>query len=114
MPVASGQMRHRLTLYAPEGTRGAGSPDELATGIPARIEAVPLQFQQQERLAGGGQHAQTLYAVTIRYRDDISEELQLIEECCTERTFNIVSIIPDDTLQWLELTCIVGPTTGPV
>jgi head-tail adaptor len=112
MPVASGQMRHRLTLYAPEGTRGAGSPDELATDIPARIEAVPLQFQQQERIAAGGLRGQTLYTVTIRYRDDVREDLQLIEECCTERTFHILSMIPDDTLQWLELTCVVGPTAA--
>lgn len=112
MPVASGQMRHRLTLYAPDGTRGAGSPDELAVGIPAKIEAVPLQFQQQERIAAGGQRTQTLYTITMRYRDDVAEDLQLIEECCTERTFNILSMIPDDTMQWLELTCIVGPTVA--
>ena len=110
MPVASGQMRHRLTLYAPDGTRGQGSPDELDTGIPAKIEAVPLQFQQQERIAAGGVRGQTLYTITLRYRDDVREDLQLIEECCTERTFHILSMIPDDKLQFLELTCVVGPT----
>lgn len=109
MPVASGEMRHRLTLFAPEGTRDQGSPEDLATGIPAKITAVPLQFQQQERLAAGGLRTQTLYTVVIRYRDDVQEDLQLIEECCTARTFQILSIIPDDKLVDLELTCVVGP-----
>lgn len=113
MAVGAGEMRHRLTLYAPEGTRGGGvdeigSPDELATGIPAKIEAMPLQFQQQERLAVGGPNRQTLYNITMRYRDDVAADLQLIEECCTERTFNILSIIPSDKMDWLELTCVVG------
>lgn len=108
-PVASGELRHRVTLHAPEGTRGVGSPDDLASGIPAKIMAVPLAFQQQERIAAGGARAQTLYSITIRYRDDVYEDLQLVEECCTQRTFHILSMIPDDQLQSLELTCVVGP-----
>lgn len=109
MPVAAGEMRHRLTLHAPEGTRDEGSPDDLATGIPAKITALPLAFQQQERLAAGGVRAQTVYTIVVRYRDDIQGDLQLVEECCTERTFQILSIIPDDKLVDLELTCVVGP-----
>lgn len=109
MPVASGELRHRLTLYAPEGTRGAGSPDNLATGIPAKIAALPLAFQQQERINAGGVRGQTVYTIVVRYRDDIQEDLQLIEECCTLRTFQILSIIPDDKLIDLEMTCVVGP-----
>lgn len=108
MSVPSGQMRHRVTLHAPEGTHGAGSPDDLATGIPAKIEAVPLQFQQQERLAAGGVKGQTLYSITIRYRDDVTSDLVLVEECCMEREFQILSIIPDDRLQFLDMTCVVG------
>jgi head-tail adaptor len=109
VPVASGEMRHRLTLHAPEGTRDQGSPDDLATGIPAKITALPLAFQQQERIAAGGVRAQTVYSIVMRYRDDVQEDLYLLEECCTERTFHILSIIPDDKLVDLELTCVVGP-----
>lgn len=109
MPVASGEMRHRVTLYAPQGTRDTGSPDNLATGIPAKILALPPAFQQRERLEAGGVRAQTLYTITMRYRDDVQEDLQLIEECCMERTFHILSIVPDDRLIDLELTCVVGP-----
>jgi SPP1 family predicted phage head-tail adaptor len=109
VPLASGEMRHRVTLYAPEGTRDVGSPDEIDTGIPAKIEALPPAFQQQERLAAGGVRAQTVYTVTIRYRDDVTEDLQLVEECCMERTFHILSIVPDDKLTEIAITCVVGP-----
>jgi head-tail adaptor len=108
-PIAAGELRHRVTLHAPEGTRDEGSPADLATGIPAKILAVPLQFQQAERLAAGGVRMQTLYTITMRYREDVAEDLQLVEECCTERTFHILSMIPDDQLTTLELTCVVGP-----
>lgn len=110
MPIASGEMRHRLTLYAPEGTRGAGSPDELETGIPAKIEALPPQFQQRERIAAGGQRADTLYNITIRYNEDVREDLELHEECCMEREFRILNIVPDDKLQWQEITCVIAQT----
>lgn len=108
MPVASGEMRHRLTLHAPQGTYGSGTATDIATGIPAKITAVPLQFQQQERLAVGGINSQTLYAIEIRYRDDLEKNYQLVEECCTERTFNIVQMIPSDKLDWWSLTCLVA------
>ena len=111
MPIGSGQMRHRLTIYAPEGTYGTGDPApaaNVATGIPAKIEAMPLQFQQQERLAAGGLARQTLYNITVRYREDIDAQFQLVEECCMERRFNIVAMIPSDKMDWLELTCLVA------
>ena len=108
MSVASGEMRHRLTLHAPEGTRGAGSPDDLETGIPAKIAALPPAFQQRERLAAGGPRAETLYLIQMRYSADVAEDLQLVEECCTERTFHILSIVADDKLEWLDVTCIVS------
>lgn len=110
MPVASGEMRHRLTLYAPEGTSNEfeGSPTELATAVPAKIQAVPLQFQQQERLAVGGVSSQTLYTITTRYRDDAREDLEWHEECCSQRVFRILSMIPDDKQIDMEYTCVTG------
>lgn len=111
MPVASGEMRHRLTLHAPEGTHGEGDPApavDVATDIPAKIQAVPLQFQQQERLAAGGQNVQTLYSVTVRYRDDVMTVFEWHEQCCSQRVFQILSKIEDDKLVDLEMTCVVG------
>lgn len=110
MPVSAGEMRHRVTIYAPAGTSDAlsGSPGELATGLPAKILALPLQFQQQERLAVGGVRGQTVYNVWIRYRDDLQADFQLQEECCSERVFNIVAMIHDDKRQDWELTCVTA------
>jgi hypothetical protein len=70
---SSGEMRHRITIYAPEGTSNeySGSPTEIANGIPAKIA------------------------------------FEIHEECCNERTFHIVSMIQDDKLEWLDLTCQV-------
>jgi head-tail adaptor len=109
--VASGVLTHRLTLHAPEGTYGTGDPApaaDIATSIPAKIDAVPLQFQLQERIAAGGQNVQTLYSIVVRYRSDVEQKYEWHEDCCTQRTFQILSIIPDDTLSWLEMTCVVG------
>ena len=95
MPVASGEMRHRVNLYAPEGTRNTGTAATVASSLPAKIMALPLAFQQQERINAGGVRAQTVYSITIRYRDDVTEDLQLIETCCMERLFKIVPGKPE-------------------
>ena len=111
MAVGSGQMRHRLTIYAPEGTYGVGDPApavNIATGIAAMIEAMPLQFQQQERLAAGGISRETLYNIEMRYRGDIDAQFQLVEECHTQRRFNIVAMIPSDKMDWLKVTAKVA------
>jgi head-tail adaptor len=106
---SSGEMRHRITIYAPEGTSNeySGSPTEIANGIPAKIAVLPLQFQQAERLAAGGQRGFIVYNIAIRYRTDIQQNFEIHEECCNERTFHIVSMIQDDKLEWLDLTCQV-------
>lgn len=110
MPVASGEMRHRITIYAPEGTYGTGDPAPaatIATGVPVKIAVLPLQFQQAERIGSGGVRGFTVYNVILRYRDDIQQNFELHEECCNERTFQIVSMIQDDKMETLELTCQV-------
>lgn len=111
MPVAAGELRHKLTLHAREGVRGVGDPApaiDLDHDIPAKITAVPLQFQMQERLMLGGQSKQTLYSITVRYRDDVATDLVWLEECCNQRVFEILTLIPDDRLIDLEMTCVVG------
>ena len=110
MPVSAGEMRHRLTIYAPDGTSDAlsGSPGEIATGVPAKIAVLPLQFQQAERLAVGGVRGQTVYNVFIRYRSYLQADFQLQEECCSERVFNIVAMIHDEHMTNWELTCVTA------
>lgn len=101
---SSGELSHRLTLYAPEGT----TPAAVATGVPAKVIAVPLQFQQREQFGAGGLNGQTAYTVMVRYREDVRREYQWREECCTQRTFHIVAVQPTERGDGLECTCIVG------
>jgi head-tail adaptor len=110
VPVGSGKMRHRLTIYAPEGTSNefSGSPTEIATGIGAAIIPLPLQFQQAERIAAGGTRGQVVYNIFLRYRGDLQANFELHEECCNQRTFHIVSMLQDDKMEWWELTCQVA------
>lgn len=108
MPVASGKKRCRLTLHAPEGTYGDGTERDVRRSISAVVEKVPLQFQRQESLVLGGQNVQTLYLVVIEYLPEVTHRLQLVEECCTHRVFEILQIVPDTTMRELELTCVVG------
>ena len=60
MAVGSGTMRHRVTLYAPEGTYGTGDPApaaNVATGIAVKIVAMPLQFRLFSTLRTGGRRS---------------------------------------------------------
>lgn len=109
--ASSGQMRHVVTIHAPEGTYGTGNPSpavDIAEHVPAKIDALPLPFQQQERLAAGGLNTQVVYAIEMRYRDDVQANFVLNEECCMQRTFQIIQMIPSDRLDWLQLTCVVA------
>ena len=111
MAVGSGELMHRMTIYAPEGTYGVGDPApaaNVATGVPAKITAAALQFQQQERLAAGGLSRETLYNIELRYRGDIDAQFQLVEECHTQRRFHIVAMIPSGKMDWMEITAKVA------
>lgn len=103
--LRAGDFSHRLTLFAPAGTREVMDTN-LATGVPARIQA--MTAQQREQLAIGGIQGQTIYIVTIRYRNDVQSDLVPREECCTQRQFQILSLIPTDRREALEMTCVVG------
>jgi head-tail adaptor len=105
---SSGEMRHRLTIYAPEGTYGTGNPAaavNIATSVPAKIGDLPNQFQQAERLASGGQRGYSVAQIEMRYREDVQMNFELHEECCNQRQFQIVQMTQDDKQEWLVLTC---------
>lgn len=108
MPVASGEMRHRVTIHAPIGTYGSGNPApavNIATGVAAKIGDLPNQFQQAERLGQGGTRGFTVAQIEMRYRTPMQMDFEIHEECCNQRRFQIVQMTQDDSLQWLILTC---------
>jgi head-tail adaptor len=105
---SSGEMRHRVTIHAPEGTYGTGSPAaavNIATGVAAKIGDLPNQFQQAERIASGGQRGYSVAQIELRYRTDVQMDFEIREECCNQRRFQIVQMTQDDKPEWLILTC---------
>jgi head-tail adaptor len=106
--VRAGELRHRVTVTAPVGVLDEAIEVDIATSVPAKIEVVPLAFQQRENLQTGGLRTQTLYSVTMRYRTDMRADFVLREACCTERLFQILAIIPSDRRDAIEMTCVTN------
>lgn len=107
-PMRAGDLSHTVRIVAPAGVMAAGET-EIEADVPAAVTAAPAAFQSRETLAGGGLQAQTLYVVSVRYRTDLAASLELVEECCTARRFRIVSIVPSDRRDAVDMTCV---TTG--
>lgn len=80
----------------------------VATSVPMSVAALPPAFQPRESLAGGGLQTQTVYTLGCRYREDIRASFVLREECCTRRVFQILSVIPGDRRDGLEMTCVTN------
>jgi hypothetical protein len=103
-----GSLRHRVTVQAPIGVLDETQPVDVGTGVPMALEPLPLPFQRNEFLASGGLQTQTLYTATCRYREDIRTAYILREECCTQRVFQILSIIPGERQDSLGMTCVTN------
>lgn len=105
--LRAGDLRHTLTLRAPADVSGPTAVD-LETGVPAAITVVPVNFQAAEAIQAGGLQTATRYTVSVRYREDLSPAYVWVEECCTERTFQILSIVPSDRRDAIDMTCVTA------
>lgn len=105
--VTAGDRSHLLTIQAPAGTIAADASD-VEVHVPAAITVTPIEFQRPEGLGAGGLQSQVAYTVNVGYRTDLRGDYVLIEECCTERQFNIVSIIPTDRRDAIEMRCVTA------
>ncbi len=103
-----GNLRHRVTIRAPIGVLSETDPVDVATSVPMEIEVLELPFQQREQLATGGLNTSTIYRTACRYRTDIQPSYVLVEQCCTQRTFQIVALIPKRNEGRLDLTCVTS------
>lgn len=101
-------MRHVVTIQAPLGVLSDTVAVDVETSVPMAFVVVPLQFQPRESLAVGGLQTQTLYTATCRYREDVKPAYVLREECCTQRVFQILAIIPGDRRDSLDMTCVTN------
>lgn len=106
--MRAGELRHQVTIRAPAGVLHETDPVDVATGVPMKIEVLGLPFQQREQLNLGGLQTQTIYTAVCRYRTDVKASYVLVESCCTQRTFQIVAVIPSDRRDATEMTCVTG------
>lgn len=103
---AAGKLTHVFTIHAPAGTAFVAATD-IATHVPMQVAAIDLS-QQLEYLAAGGLQATATYVVTCRYREDIRMDAILVEECHAQRRLQIVSMVPTDKHDWLNMVCAVS------
>lgn len=94
-----------MTIVAPAGTL-AVDESVVEAHVPMSVTVLPPQFQGREAQAGGALQTQTVYTVGARYRTDLSASYVLVEECCTERRFQIISIVPSDRRDAVDMTCV--------
>ncbi len=107
--MRSGALTHRVTITAPAGVLDETLPVNVDTSVPMNITADPLQFQSRENLNIGGLQTKTIYTLECRYRTDMKPTFVLVEQCCTQRTFQIVSdIVPSDRKDAVKMTCVTS------
>jgi head-tail adaptor len=106
-PLRAGDLSHTGSIIAPPGTLAAEEV-EVDSEVPASIVVVPVSFQSPERFAAGGLQAQTTYTVSTRYRTDVRASYVFVEDCCTQRRFEILSVVPSDRRDALDMRCVTA------
>lgn len=104
-PLRAGDLSHTGSIIAPAGTLAADEV-EVDSEVPASIVAVPVAFQSPERIAVGGVQAQTVYTVSTRYRTDVQPSYVFVEDCCTQRRFEILSVVPSDRRDAIDMRAV--------
>ncbi len=106
--MRAGELRHQMTLRAPVGVESEAADVDVDTNVAMKIDELPLAFQSREALGQGGLRTQTIYTLTGRYRTDVKASYIWIESCCTQRTFQILAIIPSPRRDSLAMTCVTN------
>jgi head-tail adaptor len=106
-PLTAGELSHRITIEAPAETL-APTATTLETSVPAAITVLSPQFQAREAYAHGGLTGQLFYMVSVRYRTDLKSSYVFQEECCTQRRFQIQSVIPSDRRDAIDMMCVTA------
>jgi hypothetical protein len=105
--LTAGELQHSVTIQAPAGVVAVAAVD-VETGVPAAISVTPPQFQSREALNVGGLQTATQYLVSLRYRTDVVASYVLLEDCCTQRRFQILSVVPSDRRDAVDLLCVTN------
>lgn len=95
-------MRHRVTIHAPAGTKAVAAVD-VATRVAMKITAAVFG---RENVAGGGVQSQAETVVSTWFRTDIQTSYELVEHCCNQRRFQILSMQPSNDGRAIEMACV--------
>lgn len=103
--LSAGHLRHRVTIYAPAGTKEVAAVN-VATRVPAKIAQAAESGIGREGLAAGGVRSESVSTVSMRFRTDVRTSYELVEHCCTRRRFQILAIQPSDNGAAIEMACV--------
>ncbi len=108
--MKAGLLRHRITIqsFISDNSTGVLSESwaDLATDLPAAVHYA----SGREFNAAAANQAEAATRFTIRYRNDLAENMRITHE---GRTFNIVAILPDDSLRdALTVMAVEGVNAG--
>ena len=108
--MKAGLLRHRITIqhFVTTNTGGVLVEDwaDLVTDLPAAVHYA----SGREFNAAAANQAEVATRFTIRYRNDLAENMRITHE---GRNFNIVAILPDDSLRdGLTLMAVEGVNAG--
>lgn len=106
--MKAGELRHPMTIEAPIGVLSESEAVTVDTDVMMKVEVLPPAFQPREGLSLGGLNTQTFYTVTCRYRTDLRASLVLREACCTQRVFQVLTIVPGDRRESIAMTCVTN------
>lgn len=106
-PLRAGDLQHRMHIIAPAGTEAIGET-VVEADVAAQISVLPPQFQPREALDLSALQTQTAYIVSLRMRTDLRASYVLRETCCTLREFQILSMVPSDHGDALDVTCVTS------
>ncbi len=98
-----GPLRHRIALQAGTGTQGEYGNIPLTFSTYATVWASVQPLSGRERLNAQQIHAETTHRIRLRYLSTVTTKDRISFD---SRTFEIVSLINWDELNWmLELLC---------
>lgn len=104
--AGAGTLRQRVTFQqevtTPDGMGGTSSSWSNTVTVWAGVKSL----RGREMVQAGRLEASTVYLITLRYRDDITEDMRILWK---NKLLNIRSIAnPDQKQQWLEVTAEAG------
>ncbi len=107
--IASGALRHRVILQAPQETADGGGGASVTWTDVAVVWAEIAPLRGTERLRAGQLEAALTHRVTIRYRAGVTPEMRV---AFGNRLFNIRAVIdPGERRRRLDLLCEEGAGT---